>query len=581
MKFSLWSLLQNLRRVKASSFFLLALTASAHSSNQSELTRISHKTPGNLGVSDSFSLKADERPRLEENLAIDNQSHLKMLAPTFAYRQTAKIQLENKLKVYLISDPATDHSAMAFAVNAGAWDDPNNRLGMADLVRQLLITDLHPHFEFFSRTWTSADHTYFLLATDHGSFLHLLDRFADQITHPKATSAAIRNSRAATKCAQMLAACHPNYPQKRILQATANPAHPYRQPASKNSPVLETITPQDIAHWHSHYYRADNGYLILSSPLPLQELKTLAIALFSAIPQGHRLPSYQNEPLYTSEQRGHLIAIEPKQKDTLSLQLVWELPKSQDNHIANLISLLLTSRHKGGFYDRLKSQGWIEKIQARFTRISDVNAFFCVEFSLTGQGACQFEAVIERFYQALNQIKNHQISRFVFDERQMMAKFNYAYQARQHPLDELEALALLLPLEPFETFPQKSFIPTQFDPAQNEMFLSQLTAQHAIYLLTAPSELTQIHADFTEMHSKVNYAICTIDPSRLRSWQTTRADHRFALPQVNPFIPCQLALVTHPHLPPQDQQLPLCLEDSACSKIYFWRDRYYHTPKIH
>ncbi|MEM7174849.1 MAG: insulinase family protein [Chlamydiota bacterium] len=577
MKFSLWSFLQYLRRAKIYSLFLLALAAWADPSKQSGLTHSLEKR----AASGSFPFKAHQHPRLEGDFAIDNQSHLKILTPTFAYRKTAKIQLENKLKVYLISDPATDHSAMAFAVKAGSWDDPSRCLGMADLVRQLLIAELDPHFECFSRSWTTAGHTYFLLATDHSSFPHLLDRFAHQLSHPKTTSAAIRSGQAAIQCAQRLAAHHPRYQQQCVLQAAANPAHPYSQSASTSALPLEAITSQEIAHWHSHYYRADSGYLILSSPLPLQELKTLAVALFSAIPQQQRLHCYQNEPLYTVEQRGHLIAIEPKQEDNLSLQLIWELPKSQDNHIANLISLLLTSQHKGGFYDRLKSQGWIERVQSRFTRISDINALFCVEFSLTPQGACQFEAVIERFYQALNQIKNHQISRFVFDEHQIMAKLNYAYQTRQHPLDELAALALFLPLEPFETFPQKSFIPAQFDPEQNEMFLSQLTAQHAIYLLTAPSKLTQIHPDFTERRSKANYAMCTIEPSRLRSWQAAHADHRFALPQINPFIPCHLTLVTHPHLPPQDQKQPLCLEDSACSKIYFWQDSHYHTPKIH
>ena len=600
MKHIFSSSVQRLSWIKAYSFFLIVFLIWTHSSYATK--QEDHSIDSTEYVDEYYlkeileiSKKQSKRSSHEKskqlsqkNFNLDHQSYLKVLTPALTHRKTTKIQLENGLKVYLISDPLASHSAMAFTVGVGSWDDPSDQLGMAHLTQQLLSYNLQEHnqknacIDFFSRSSVAEDHTSFLFATDHAFFPHLLDRFAHQLAYPKITLATIKKSRALIQHRQIFNGLYSADQSHFILRATANTHHPYHRSSPTRGPILDTITPKDIIYWHRHHYQANHSYLILSSPLRLEELKTLATALFSSLPCGeNKRPFYWNEPLSTSEQRGHLIAIDPKKAERPSLKILWELPKSQDPHIAGLISFLLTSQHRGGLYDRLKSQGWIEDIQAQFNRVSDLNAFFGVEFLLTHQGACQFETIIDTFYQAVNQIKHHQISRFIFDERQTMAKLNYAYQERQYPLDELEALSKLFPLESLETFPHTSFIPTQFSLKQNEMFLNQLTADRAIYLLTAPREFTQIYPDLRDLQSGIEYTVCKIERSRIDGWRTTRATRRFALPQTNPFIPCHLSLACSLNASPQCDLEPTCIEDSARGQIYVWQDHHYRTPKIH
>ena len=54
---------------------------------------------------------------------VENEVQYPLLTPTLQERQTAKIQLENGLQVYLISDPGIDQSAASMSVEAGSWQD--------------------------------------------------------------------------------------------------------------------------------------------------------------------------------------------------------------------------------------------------------------------------------------------------------------------------------------------------------------------------------------------------------------------------------------------------------------------------
>jgi len=70
---------------------------------------------------------------------INDLNDLTIKTPSLAERQTAKLQLDNGLRIFIVSDPGADQSAAALAVGVGSWYDPDNYEGMAHFTEHLLF----------------------------------------------------------------------------------------------------------------------------------------------------------------------------------------------------------------------------------------------------------------------------------------------------------------------------------------------------------------------------------------------------------------------------------------------------------
>ena len=73
------------------------------------------------------------------------------------------VVMENGLRALLISDPDTDKSAAAVDVNAGSYQDPDNRLGLAHFLEHMLFMgnekypEVDGYFEFIRANGGSAN----------------------------------------------------------------------------------------------------------------------------------------------------------------------------------------------------------------------------------------------------------------------------------------------------------------------------------------------------------------------------------------------------------------------------------------
>ena len=104
-----------------------------------------------------------------------------------AYRY---LTLANQLRVLLIEDHKTEKSAAALAVNAGHFDDPRSRQGMAHFLEHMLFlgTETFPrpgeYQEFINRhggsnnAWTGTEFTNYYFDLHHEFFADGLHRFS-------------------------------------------------------------------------------------------------------------------------------------------------------------------------------------------------------------------------------------------------------------------------------------------------------------------------------------------------------------------------------------------------------------------
>jgi len=180
------------------------------------------------------------------------------------------INLDNQLRVLLVSAPESDKAAASMNVAVGSGDDPANREGLSHFLEHMLFlgTEKYPdpgEYQQFIKSH-GGSHNAFTAFRDTNYFFdiqaeHLdaaLDRFAEQFAAPLFTAELVDRERNAV---------HSEFSSKQkedgrrfysVKKAISNPDHPFHQFAVGNLTTLENtderpLRPDLIEFWKSHY----------------------------------------------------------------------------------------------------------------------------------------------------------------------------------------------------------------------------------------------------------------------------------------------------------------------------------------
>ena len=100
------------------------------------------------------------------------------------------LTLDNGLKVLLVQDLESTKSAASMAINAGHFDDPLDRQGLAHFLEHMLFlgTDLYPESGGFSNfvsqsggntnAWTGTEHSCYFFDINNQQFAEALAQFS-------------------------------------------------------------------------------------------------------------------------------------------------------------------------------------------------------------------------------------------------------------------------------------------------------------------------------------------------------------------------------------------------------------------
>ncbi len=523
-------------------------------------------------------------------------NELKILTPTFSDLKIGKICLTNGLKCYLISDPKVIESAVAFSMSVGSWSDPKDHPGMAHFVEHLLFmgNKTYPEEDGLLKyvlshggklnAFTLPSQTVYMFSMNHESFLQTLHYFSHMFIDPLFPTSSIERELHAVDQEHDKNIENDNFRQYMILKEMANPNHPNARFATGNKETLKNIPRSAVVKWHEDHYSANKAHLILYSPLPLEKLKELSVQYFSQIPSSSEPKEKLLYPFMTDpNQEGKVTFITPI-KEIRKLTLFWEIPKSYVLNLEDksdyLLSYILKSRHPNSFFCKLKEEKLIEDLCIDFDRYSKEHAFYSIDFILTPQGVHSYESVINRFFQALHFIKNEELPAYIFNDMSKMLQINYEYQGRRDPFEAVKELAYFIPYEPFETFPQKTILPSLCTSKQLKSFIHILKPEKGHYHLIAFPSLTKIKEEKIEPWSGAKYTTMPIGKDKLLNWtQKSPFILKHIHPNPNPFIPSNLKLI-----PLKEEKnlkaLPQLIVDNPYGKVYFWQDHSYLVPEV-
>lgn len=524
---------------------------------------------------------------------IEDKNPLQILSPSLAKRETAKIRLKNGLEVLLISDPDSDQSAAALAVEAGSWNDPVEYPGMAHFCEHMVFmgSKKYPDEDCFMQwvkdaggkpnAYTKPDRTVFMFSSNHYAFRKILDNFAHFFIDPLFKADMVKRELLAVNQEHLKNVEHDGWREYRIFQETGNPNHPNAKFGTGTEDTLSIIPLETLKNWHGTHYVANKMHLAIYSNEPIDALIKLANETFSAIHAGSSTSVILHESLTSPQQRGHILYIEPIQ-DIRKISIGFEIPSyiavDIDSRTPYLLGYTLTYKGEHSLYEQLKKEGLAEDISFECDAFDPKTMMLNFTVQLTKEGVLHHDTVILRMFEAIHQIKQRGIPPYVFHEARKMANLNYQWQSRIDAFNYVTALADDMIGEPLDTFPYKSTTLHAFKPTFIRDTLAKMTLENAVIIVVAPSSLTKRQPDRKEQWLGGAYSFATLDEAKQTEITHMKGNPYIGNPAPNPFIPGEL-MVSSEQCTKENCE-PYLLADEPAGKCYFMQDHFYLVPEL-
>ncbi len=530
---------------------------------------------------------------------IEEKNTLPVLTPCLKDRQTLKIRLDNGLEALIISDPNVDKSGAALSVNVGSWSDPEKYPGQAHFTEHMLFlgTKKYPEESGYHQyikqhggernAYTTSDSTNYIFSINNDYFSEALDRFSQFFIEPLFNPSGVARELQAVDQEYAKNLQEDFIKQHSVHKDLGNPNHPFHNFSMGNKETLSSISQEELRQWYNEHYSANIMSLIVLSNLPLDQLKEMVVNDFSNIPNTNKTPLKLTSRTTDAKYDQHIAYIDPI-KDVRKMAFVWELPPSiaemREESPEKIVCFILGHEGEKSLLAQLKRENLAESLSCGIFYLGANQTFYYLEAGLTEKGLKHKDQVIERTFQALNQLREKEIPDTLFTDIQNIDKLNYQYQSCEDTFEYLTKMTHYLQHEKMETYPLINSVIQKFDPSSVSELLTYLTPERVRVEIITPLKNINIPLENTERWTQTHYTMRAIPNEKTAAWTQLAAHPNIDIPGKNAFIPENLDLypvtetaeVHPPHIPQ-----PNVILDSDKGKVYFAQDQHYRVPKVY
>ncbi|UJF18726.1 insulinase family protein [Vibrio sp. SS-MA-C1-2] len=509
------------------------------------------------------------------------------------HKQYKYIQLDNQLRVLLISDPKTPRSAASLAVNIGHFDDPIDREGMAHFLEHMLFLGTEPfpqvgEFQKYiaqhggsNNAWTASEFTNYFFDINNSSFESGIARFSQFFISPLFSADAVDKERNAVESEYRLKI---NDDSRRIYQVqkeTINQKHPFSQFSVGNLDTLsdrgeqekDSIRAELIAFYQQHY-SANIMSLVLLSPDSLDDLEKLAQHYFVDVPNHQKEKETINEPLVTEQQLGQFISISPL-KELRKLSLQFFLPslkpyyKSKPlTHIAHLLGY----EGEGSLFSYLKSKGLVEALSAGGGISGSNYREFTISMILTKIGQSAIDEIVEAIFYYLELVKQQGINQWCYQEKRSVMEMAFQLQEQAKPINIVSHLASNIHHYHPNDIIYGDYMMETFEPELIQQLLSQITVDNMQITLISPDTIPTKEAKWYQ----TPYSVTALTEEQKQRWRAPQAIAALSLAKPNPFISQNLQPLA---VEETASDMPILLENSEGFRLWHQQDQQFKLPK--
>ncbi len=500
------------------------------------------------------------------------------------------VQLDNQLRVLLISAPESDKAAASMNVAVGSGDDPADREGLSHFLEHMLFlgTEKYPdpgEYQQFIKSH-GGSHNAFTAFQDTNYFFdvqaeHLedaLDRFAEQFSAPLFTPELVDRERRAV---------HSEFSSKQkedgrrfysVKKAISNPEHAFHQFAVGNLTTLENteerpLRPDLIEFWEQHY-SSNLMTLAVYGPQSLDDLEAMVRGRFDRIENRNLTAKVHDEPLFEPDRLPATLRVEAL-KDIRNLTLTFPIPSQQANYRdkpANYVASLLGHEGPGSLFDVLKQEGLVESLSAGNGMDTGEEATLELNMSLTPEGLEEQETILELTFAYIDKVRNEGIARQRFEEMKQLSQIDFRFREKNRPVQEVMHLSRQMRHVAPEDVLRAPWMMEGYAPDQYQAILEHLTPDNVLVSVLEPQpdietpSLTQWYEAAFEIKPLATGALENVEENALAT--------RLALPLENPFIPEELGMISGPTM-----DKPVSMGTVSGMDVWYARDTRFETPK--
>ena len=509
------------------------------------------------------------------------------------------LQLDNGLRVLLVSDKSANKAAASLNVAVGSGDDPADREGLSHFLEHMLFlgTEKYPEPGEYQQFIAShgGSHNAFTAFQDTNYFFDVqaeflepaLDRFAQQFSAPLFTAELVDRERNAV---------HSEYSSKlkedgrrffSVRKAVTPAEHAFHQFAVGNLTTLENSEQRPlredlVTFWRQHY-SANLMNLAVYGPQSLDRLEQLVRGRFDAVEDRKLTQKRHSAPLVDREQLPTKVTV-ASLKDIRNMSLVFPIASQRDQYRtkpARYVTNLLGHEGPGSLFDVLKRAGLAESLSAGLGMDTGDGATLEISMTLTKQGLEQQNTILPLVFAYIDKVRERGIGEQRFEEMRKLADIDFRFKEKNDPVYQVMRLAGQLQHYPTADILRAPWLLESYAPDQYRQILEQLTPNNLLLFVLQP-EPDLGEARSTQWYN-TQWQQEPLNAQQLNQPANAALASQLALPQANPFIPENLAMLSGNTMTQPEQLLSAGADDSANigGEIELWyaRDTRFGTPK--
>lgn len=501
-------------------------------------------------------------------------------------KQYRYLELDNQLKVLLVSDKQADHGAASLDVHVGSLQDPAQRPGLAHFLEHMLFlgTKTYPtagEYQSFinqhggmHNAFTASEHTNYFFQIDAKQLEGALDRFSRFFYEPLFTEDYVQREKNAV---------HSEYQSKYkddfrrvqyVNKALMNPEHPASQFATGSLDTLSdnenSKVRDDLLAFYERYYSANLMTLVIYGPQSLNDLETWAERLFSPIENTDAKVDPYPAQLYLDLPKD--VTVQPV-KQLLSLGFIFPLNdavKDYSKKPSEYIGHLLGHEGEGSLLAWLKQQGWAEGLSAGLSNPMANNSTLQVNISLTETGLQHVDDISAQLFAYIRLVQEQGVQEWVFDEEKQLSRMQFTFAQGQQPASLVQGLSMNMQEYKTKDILQGPYLWDTFDPERIQGLLKQLTPTNVVRMLVAPD----VKADQVETYFAAPYSVAPLSTELQESWGTSKLAEGMHLPAANPFVPDDISILDN-----TKQVLPKRIEQESTIQLWHMQDTSFNGPQ--
>ncbi|KAL1396625.1 hypothetical protein pipiens_010394 [Culex pipiens pipiens] len=505
------------------------------------------------------------------------------------------LRLSNGLKVLLISDPTTDKSAAALAVEVGHLSDPDEIPGLAHFCEHMLFLGTkkyineNDYMAFLSENGgssnaaTYADTTKYYFDVVPEKLQEALDRFSQFFIAPLFTESATEREINAVHSEHEKNLSMDVWRIRQVNKSLCDPKHPYNKfgTGSKKTlledPKLSKINiREELMKFHSKWYSANIMSLAVFGKESLDELESMVVSMFSDIENKNvTSPCWKDLP-FKEEHLATKTTVVPV-KDTRSLTITFQTEDLERYYKAgpeHYVSHLIGHEGAGSILSELKAKGWCNNLVGGYSTIGRGFGFFEVMVDLTQDGFDHVDDIVKIIFQYIHMLKTEGPQKWIFEEYCDLCEMQFRFKDKENPLSLVSNVVHSMQSYPLEEVLAAPYLISEWRPELIEELWNKFFPQNA--RITVVGQKCESVTNQEEEWYGTKYSSEAIPKNVLEEWAKPDLNANLHLPERNPFIPTDFELV------PVDadiQSTPVIIHNTPMIRVWFKQDVEFLKPK--